>query len=453
MTIRYKRLKEVSTVKNVMPRRSFLKQGLAAGVTGAMAPMVLPSGVLAANGNPGANDQLVVGVIGTGLMGSAIIQHLTAYDDIRVAAVADVDQPKREHIAGLIDADDYRDYRDILDRKDVDAVVIATPEHWHGLPAIHAAQAGKDIYCEKPISLTVREGRLMVQAAEKYGRVFQSGTQDRSNLENRAACMLIRNGRIGKIERVIGCNLSSPEINGMPGHPIPDDIDWDMWCGPVQPHAFHPRFREIWGWVSFKDFAGNHVTSDGAHGMDQIQWVLDTSETGPVEVWTEGEPFKPSINRGEGPYVPGDLLSPKVFMRYASGIILEFGDAPKWGGVFVGEKGRITIDRSRYTADPPELLEEPLEAPEVIVQKSTNHFRNWIDCIHDRNQPVCHAEIGHRSATLCHLFNIARWVSEVTGETGIKLHWNPAQERFTNSQWGNYFLDRPRRKGFEYPEI
>ncbi len=434
-------------------RRSFLKRGLAGTLAGVAAPMILPSGVLAANGNPGANDRIVVGGIGVGAMGRGIIHHLMSYDDISVAAIADVDRLKREEIAGQINVDTYRDYREMLDRDDIDAVVIATPEHWHGLPAIHAAQAGKDIYCEKPVSLTVREGRLMVQAAEKYGRVFQTGSQDRSNQENYAGCMFIRNGRIGNIKQVITCNQPSPELNGMPGHPVPDDIDWDMWCGPVQPHAYNPFFREVRGWVSFKDFAGHHITSDGAHSMDQIQWALDTSETGPVEIWTEGEPFKPSINRREAGYESGNMFGPKVYMRYASGITLETGDAPKWGGIFIGEKGSITIDRSTYSADPPELIEEPLVNPEIVVEVSTNHFRNWIDCIKDRRKPICHAEIGHRSATLCHLVNIARWVSEVTGETGNVLQWDPDQEVFTNSQWGNHFLDRPRRKPYDFPVI
>ncbi len=437
---------------NKMARRSFLKGGLIAGLAGVSAPMVLPSGVLAANGNPGANDRIVVGSIGVGAMGSGIIQHLTSYENVRVAAVADVDKVKRENVAGQIGADAYLDYREMLERSDLDAVVVATPEHWHGLPVIHAAQAGKDIYCEKPMSLTIGEGRMMVKAVQKYDRVFQTGSQDRSNPQNYAACMLIRNGRIGKIERVISHNQPSPEINAMPGHPIPDDIDWDMWCGPVQPHPYHPHFREVRGWVTFKDFSGHGMTSDGTHGFDQIQWVLDTSHTGPVEVWTEGEPFNPSINRGEAGNVPGHQQEPRVFMRYASGIVLEFGQAPPWGGRFIGEHGSITIERGSFSSDPPELIEEPLENPETIVPRSTNHFRNWLDCIIDRSKPICHEEVGHRTASVAHLANIARWVSQITGETGNVLHWDPEQEIFTNSQWGNHFLDRPRRKQYDYPD-
>lgn len=437
-----------------MARRSFLKGGLAAGVASVAAPMILPSGVLAANGRPGANDRIVIGAIGAGAMGSGIIRLLTAYDDIRVAAVVDVDKGKREYVAGEIDATPYRDYREMLERDDIDAVTIATPEHWHGLLTIHSAQAGKDIYCEKPMSLTISEGRRMVEAVRKYGRVLQTGSQDRSNPQNYEACMLIRNGRIGKIEKVIAADYASPQRNGMPGHPIPDDIDWDLFCGPVQPHPYHPSFREVRGWVSYYEFAGHAATSLGTHGFDQIQWVLNTSDTGPVEIWTEGEPFKPSINRAEAGFVPGNQNEPRVFMRYANGISIELGDAPWFGARFIGEHGSITIDRGEYTADPPELIEEPLVNPEVVVlPKSTNHFRNWIDCIRDRTDPICHVEIGHRTATITHLLNIARWVSEVTGETGNILQWDPEQEQFTNSPWGNHFLDRPRRKPYDYPVI
>ncbi len=438
---------------NKIARRSFLKKGLAAGMVSGIAPMVLPSGVLAANGSPGANDRIVIASIGVGAMGSGHVQRMTSYDDVRVAAVVDVDRPKREYVAGQIGADAYNDYREMLERSDIDAVMIALPEHWQGLVTIHAAQAGKDIYCEKPISLTVREGRRMVQAVQKYDRVFQTGSQDRSNPSNYEACMLMRNGRLGKIHKVTARNYASPERNGMPGHPIPEEFDWDLFCGPVQPHAFHPHFREVRGWVHVYDFAGHSMTSLGSHGFDQIQWVLDTSDTGPVDIWTEGEPFEASISRGENGHVTRDQFTPRVGMRYANGVEIELGDAPYFGAVFHGEHGNLTIDRGEYTADPLELIEEPLENPEVVVEQSANHFRNWIDCIRDRGKPICHEEVGHCTATICHLANIARWVSEVTGETGNTLHWDPDKEEFSNSQWGNYFLDRPRRKGFEYPEI
>ncbi len=431
-------------------RRSFLAQSAQAAI---MTPMLLPSGVLALRGTPGANDRIVLGLIGSGAMGTGLARLFSGFDDVRVAAIADVDLEKARPVASAHDAGLYQDYRAILDRQDIDGVVIALPEHWHGLATIHAAQAGKDIYCEKPLSLTVREGQLMVEAVRKYNRILQTGSQDRSNPANYAACMFIRNGRIGAIQRVVAHNHTSPELYGMPGHPVPDTLDWDMWCGPVQTVPFNPHLQTVRGWVSFRDFAGHSMTSNGTHGMDQIQWALGMDGSGPVEVWTEGEPFNPPLHRGEnGGRTPGNHREPKVFMRYPGDIIMELGEAPLWGGRFIGEKGSITIERGEFSSDPPELTEEPLENPEIEVYRSEHHWRNWIDCVKSREDPIAPVEVGHRTATVCHLANIARWVSQVTGETDEHLMWDPEQEKFTNSQWGNHFLDRPRRKPYQFPE-
>ena len=432
-------------------RRGFLKRGMEMGAAGMTAPYVLRSGVLAHNGNPGANDRIVIGHIGVGAMGAGMTRIFTGFDDVEIAAVADVDLANANQVGNDLGVDIYQDYRELLDRDDIDAVVIATPEHWHGLIAIHAAQAGKDIYCEKPISLTIGEGRKMVEAVRKYGRVFQTGSQDRSNPQNYRACMLIRNGLLGKIERVIAHNHASPALNGLPGHPVPDDLDWDMWCGPVQPHPYHPHFRTVRGWVAYRDFAGHSMTSNGTHGMDQIQWALGMDGSGPVEIWTEGEPFQPPLIRGDGRDVPGNHFEPKVYMRYANDIIMELGDAPLWGGHFFGENGSILIDRGQFTADPPELADVELEDLEVQLYKSDHHWRNWVDCIKTREDPIAAVEMGHGTATVCHLANIARWVSQITGETGERLKWDPETERFANSTWGNHFLDRPRRAPYDYP--
>jgi len=437
-----------------MTRRRFLRKGAAAGVAAVAAgPMVLRSGVLGANGNPGANGNIVLGLIGCGAMGTGLARGIADKADGTVAAVADPDREKAESVAADHGADVYQDYRAMLDRNDIDAVIVATPEHWHGLPTIHAAQAGKDIYCEKPISLTVREGQLMVEAVRKYGCVFQTGSQDRSRSDNYQACLHIRNGRLGKIERLLAHNHPSPELNGMPGHEVPDYMDWDLWCGPVQPHPYNPHFQTVRGWVSFQAFSGHGMTSNGSHGFDQIQWILGMDDGGPVEVWTEGEPFQPSINRGDAGRTEGDQRAPKVFMRYPGDIIVEGGGGPAWGGRFIGEEGEFNVERRDCYSDPPELYDEPLEDPGVEVERSEDHHRNWLDCIKTREDPIAHVDIGHRSAIVCHLGNIARWVSEVTGETGEPLKWDPEKEEFTNSQWGNHFLDRPRRQGYELPDM
>ena len=437
-------------------RRSFLK----AGVAVAAAPMILPSGVLAANGNPGANDRFVLGAIGAGRQGGGVTSRFAAYDDVDVAAVADVDLRRARSLAEEVGgADVYQDYRELLERNDLDAVIDGTPDHWRAIIDIHAVQAGKDVYGEKPMSLTIHEGRQLVTAVRNNGAVYQTGSQQRSMQTNYDACMFVRNGRLGKIERVIAQNYPSPWSFGMPGEEVPEELDWDMWCGPVMPVAFHDAGlftqRGQPGWISIREFSGGEVTGWGTHGFDQIQWALGMDDSGPIEVWTEGEPFNPPTytepeGRGRG---DEQCAEPKVYLRYPGDIIMELADGPPGGGRIIGEEGSISINRNHYAFDPEELGEEPLEDPEVVLEHSEHHYRNFLDCIRSREKPIADVEIGHRSTTVCHLVNIARWVTQVTGETGQHLEWDPVEERFTNSDWGNHFLDRPRRQGYELPDV
>ncbi len=447
-------------------RRSFLKKSVAGALGASAAPMVLRSGVLASAGNPGANDRIVIGGIGIGVMGRSHMRSFAGYEDVRIAAVADADMRKANAAAEGLDADAYQDYRHILDRDDIDAVIISTPHHWHALQTIHAAQAGKDIYCEKCFSHTIREGRLMVEAVEKYGRVLQTGTQQRSGEREYTGCMLVRNGRAGKVERVVAHHYLSPWVNGLPEEPVPPELDWDMWCGPVQPHPYNHRLTAdtpdftYGAWYSTRAFGGGEFSCFGPHGLDVIQRALGMDESGPLEVWTEGEPFESVIYRPDTfPDQPCTQchsslkgLYPKLFMRFPGDVIVEFGDDINSGGHFIGEHGTITIKRNHLSSDPEELIEEPLEDPEIELYRSEHHHRNWLDCIKTRENPVAHAEVGHRVATLIHLGNIARWVSEVTGETGNRLQWDSEAERFTNCEWGNHFLDRPRRAPYDLPE-
>ncbi len=444
-------------------RRSFLKASIAA----AAAPMIVPSGVLARPGNPGANDRIVLAGIGVGVMGSSHMRAFSGFDDVRIAAVADADMRKANDVAEGVGADAYQDYREILDRQDIDAVIISTPHHWHALQTIHAAQAGKDIYCEKCFSHTVREGRLMVEAVEKHGRVLQTGTQQRSGAREYEGCMLVRNGRAGELTRVVAHHYLSPWLNGLPEEPVPPELDWDMWCGPVQPHPYNHMLTAdtdeftYGAWYSTRAFGGGEMTCFGPHGLDIVQRALGADDSGPEEVWTEGDPFVSEVYRPDTyPDEPctqchTDLkgLYPKVFMRYPGGVTVEFGEDINSGARFIGEHGSITVRRDHVSSEPEELAEEPLEEPEVELYRSEDHRRNWLDCIRDRSKPVADAETGHRAATVCHLANIARWVSEVTGETGEHLQWDAQAERFTNSEWGNYFLDRPRRAPYQLPEI
>jgi predicted dehydrogenase len=366
----------------------------------------------------------------------------------RITAVADVDWSRAVQVGRRVEGTKvYQDFRRLLERSDVDAIVTATPEQWRGPICIQACQAGKDLYVEKPMSLTIREGRMIADAVRRHGRIFQTGSQQRSMEPNRRGCELIRNGRLGKIRRVIAYNYPSPWECGLPGEAVPAGLDWDAWCGPAPRLPFHsdlftPRANP--GWLSFRPFSGGEMTGWGSHGFDQVQWALGMDQAGPVEVWSEGPPLHPptyhvpeSRERGDG-----ICRQPKVFFRYPGDIVMELGDGPAGGAIFVGENGRLKIDRAVCQSDPEELAEEPLVNPMVSLRRSRNHFQDWLDAIRTREKTIADEEVGHRSATVCHLGNIARYL-------GRRLRWDPTGERFLGDSEADGWLDRIRRKGYE----
>jgi predicted dehydrogenase len=389
----------------------------------------------------GANERIGIGSIGPGRQGRGLL----GIPGGQVVALADVNLPRAEGLATRFKAKAFGDYRKLLELKEVDAVIVSTPDHWHAICSIHACQAGKDVYVEKPMTLTILEGRKMVEAARKHKRIVQCGSHQRSMAANRLGCELVRNGRIGKITKVLGRNYPSPWECALPAQPVPQGLDWDMWCGPTKPVPYNkdlytPRARP--GWISFRPYSGGEMTGWGSHGLDQIQWALGMDEAGPIEVWTEGPKFNPpTYTKPEG-RGPGERACsvPTIYYRYPGDIVMELTKGPSGGGTFIGEKGTIRIDRGRCTSDPPEIAKEPIKDDEIHLYKSNNHKQNWADCIRSRKLPVADVEIGHRSATVCHLGNIARWLS------GRKLEWDPAKERFTNDEEANKFLDRERRK-------
>ncbi|MDD4788238.1 MAG: Gfo/Idh/MocA family oxidoreductase, partial [Pirellulales bacterium] len=412
-------------------RRSLLKRTAAAA--GALAaPYLIPSGLLAAAGRPGPNDRIGVAGIGVGRQGSGVFRAAAGSPLGRPIAVADANIRRAGEIAAKIGIEPYQDYRKLLERKDVDAITTATPDHWRALVSIHACQAGKDVYAEKPMSLTIREGRLMVETVRKYGRVFQTGSQQRSQAENRFGCELVRNGRIGTIHAVIGANYPSPWECALPAQPLPDGLDWDMWCGPTEPVPYHidlctPRANP--GWISFRAYSGGEMTGWGAHGLDQIQWALGMDDTGPVEIWTEGPEFDPPVYREPESRSRGEKLCgrPMIFYRYANRVTVKLDSGNPGGGIFIGDKGKIEIFRGKVTSNPPEVVEEPIRDDEIHLYESTNHIGNWLECIKSREKPIADVEIGHRSTTVCHLGNIARWV-------GRKLQWDPVKEVFPGDE-------------------
>ena len=442
-------------------RRTFLKSASLTSLAVA-APMILPRHVLGINGQSGANDRITVGLIGAGNQGTALLQWFTQHCSI--AAVADVYLPRAQEVAASAGAPHvFQDYRALLDLNDIDAVIIATPMHWHALNCIHAAQAGKDIYCEKPLTHSITEGRHVVNAVRKYNCVFQTGSQQRSGVQEYAGLTHVRNGTLGKIHKVIAHNYRSPQENGHPEEPVPEGLDWDRWCGPAEKPPYN---YVIWdnrsdpSWSGIRLFSGGDMVDWGAHGLDMAQWGLGMDASGPEAVWVEGEPFVPMISTPENPGGRrGGPDTPCVFMQYPGDIVMEFADAQVSGVQFIGEYGAIEVVRDGFRSNPPELTEQRLEDPDDELYRgyeytqSTSHQQDWLNCIKDRRDPIASVEAGHRTATVCHLGNIARWVSGLTGETGHKLLWDAATERFTNSSEANLFANPEHRSGYTLPEV
>ena len=427
-------------------RRHFLGSSAAAAAGAIAVPTIISSGVLAAPGRAGANDRIGVGYIGCGRRHGGL-RNLPK--DAQVVAAADCCLPRARATAGQA-GKAFQDYRRLLELKDVHAVIVASPDHWHALHSIHACQAGKDVYVEKPMTLTIREGRLMVQAARKHGRIVQVGSQQRSMKANREGCERVLNGAVGKLHTVLGNNYPSPWECKLPAQPVPDGLDWDLWCGPTEPVPFHKDIftpRASPGWISFRPWSGGEMTGWGAHGLDQVQWALDMDNSGPVEVWVEGPKFAPPTFTEPGPRRKGESVcnKPTVSYRYASGVVLKLEGGPLGGAVFIGDKGKVRIDRGKWSADPKDLATDPLPADAQRLYVSDNHMGNWFDCMKSRKLPAADVEIGHRSTTVGNLGNIARWL-------GRKLQWDPAKETFPGDDEANTYLDRPRRKGYEMPE-
>jgi predicted dehydrogenase len=415
-------------------RRSFLRHTSAIGATGSLLPFI-PGSVLGAGNSRGANDSIRIGVIGTGKRARQLIDQVPAPG--KIVAICDCYWQQMIETQKVFKSDwaMYQDHRQMLDHEKLDAVIVATPEHVRTLLCMNAIQAGLDIYAEKPLSVYVREGRILVDAVRKHKCIFQVGSQQRTMELNRFCCDLVRDGKIGTLKYVSAMNwTNSKPYNPIPEEPLPAGNDWDKWCGPTPLRPFSTKLQVYWtGW---RDYSGGKMTNLGAHGVDQIQWALGKSLTGPTEI---------------APVSPG--LNGKVTMRYADGteVRFELDRGPDLGAIFVGADAKIEINRNRYTTNPKDFIKKP-PAPAVAEKWegagwiAKPHIKNWLDCMATRAAPNADIEIGHRTVTVCHIVNIAR-------QLGRHLQWNPDVEQFVGNDEANQLLDRPRRKGYELPEI
>ncbi len=454
-------------------RRDVLKIGTAAVAL----PYLIPANVLSAKDRPGANDKVIVGIIGLGGRAQGIVGESRDIADLRIAAVCDCFAPRRaafiKNLANGQNWKPYADFREMIDKEKLDGVMVETTTHARAWIAIQAMQAGADAYIEKPMCLTIAEGRAMVDAARKYKTVTQVGTQQRSMPLNNWASDLVKNGAIGKLQTVIAPNFVGPDKwTGEPAQPMPDggsETWWDIWTNQAELRPYHKNIQ--FGWDRWWDYDGGGrcfgVTGWGTHSYDQVQRGLGTDDTGPVEIWLEEEVRNlPSGKFAKELRLPDDtgsdyhgmaqaVVGPraKVSMRYANGTVLQLhldGDrGPGLGAIFVGEKGKIEINRDKIAANPKELIRTPDNPGHNKKPETAYHVENWLECIKSRNRCNADIEIGQRATTLCYLVNIVRAV----GRVGEKLQWDPVAERFTNCNAGNELLSRPRRKGYELPEV
>ena len=413
-----------------LTRRQFFGHTAAAGA-GMAIPYFVPGSVLGANGEVPASEKIVLGFIGVGGMGGGHLGNFLGQDDVQVAAVCDVDEERRLERKARVGEGcaAYNDYRELLERKDIDAVVIATPDHWHALTSIHACEAGKDIYCEKPLTLTIKEGRAMVNAARRYGRIFQVGSQQRSAREFRFGCELVRSGRIGELQTIRVGIGGGPTGGWDPDTEPPPGLDWNTWLGPA-PWAPYNRSRCHYTFRWFWDYSGGKMTDWGAHHNDIAQWGNGTSRSGPI--WVKGTGEFPR----EGLYETCTHFEVKY--RYANGVELICSNKNPSGCRFEGANGWVHTNRGKLETEPPELKEETLGPDDVHLYNSPNHRRNWLESVKTRQRPICDVEIGHRSISICHMGNIAIRI-------GRTLQWDPETEQFVNDEAANRWLEKPYR--------
>lgn len=401
-----------------------------------------------------ANDKLAVGFIGVGTMGRGHLGGFLGRKEVEVVAVCDVvkerlDSAKatvEKRYADRIKSGDYKgvkgfaDFRELLALKGLDAVVIATPDHWHAITSVLAARAGKHVYCEKPLTQNVAEGRWIVDEVAKGKIVFQTGSQQRSEFGGhfRKAVEYIWNGRIGKLKTIrIGVGGPAKPCD-LPAQQAPDGTDFDFWLGPAPERAYNEVLcpKGVHGhfpaWRNYQEYAGGAMADMGAHHFDIAQWALGMDKSGPTEVVPPKEP-----KSGKG-----------LQFVYANGVVMihnEFekdkdGKEIKADCVFEGTEGTILVSRGGISSISPDVLKTPIAEGDKHVYPSNSHHANWLDCIKSGKETICTAETGHRSATICHLGNIGY-------RLGRKLTWDPAKETFTNDDAANKELSRePRAK-------
>ena len=430
-------------------RRTLLK---AAGAAGAVSgfPYIISSGVLAAPGQPGANDRLTIGHIGVGGMGSVHLGNMLEFRKqgrVNIAAVCDVDENR---LAAAVKTagpgvEPYRDYRYILERKDIDAVIIATPDHWHAVQAVHACQSGKHVYVEKPASVTIEEGKAMVAAARENKRAVQVGAQARTAKPAHATCTAIRNGLIGKVKRVTCWHYETPvDDNPVPDSEPPPELDWDLWLGPLRWRPYNAHYCPgVFRWMM--ESGGGQIRDRGAHQFSTVLWSMNADEQ--VSYTVDAKGTAPTKGVWDCP-VTMDVVytfkDPDWELVWS-----QPGDKvgkSEFGNVFWGDKGRLILEwEGAYRGAEPEAMNFKVPPGGVVIPRTDeyedfnmNHKADWFKAIKNGTRPAVDIEIGHRVATLCNLGNLSFLL-------GRKLVWDGVKQQVVGDEQANRMLGRPQR--------
>ncbi len=434
-------------------RRNFIKQSGLATAAVLAAPMILES-----CSKKAPSDRINLAVIGAGNQGTNDTRAFLQDERVQVTAICDVNRESAGYWDGIVagrevlrkevetfysektgkkfsGVKEFTDFREVLERKDIDAVLVAIPDHWHSIPVLMAAHEKKDIYCQKPLSLTIGEGRAMSNAVKKHNVILQTGSQQRSNHHFRRICELVRNGRIGALQTVrCGLPAGTPDYGrtGLNFYPqaVPKDFDFEMWLGPAPIAAYSPcRTFVNFRWI--QDYSGGQLTDWGGHHPDIAQWGMDTEYTGPVKIQKAKSScaLHPVWNTASQYYFEA---------LYENGVNLIVSSNEKFGVTFEGTEGSVWSDRGEHGASDPAILESVIGKDEIHLYKSDDHYRNFIDCVYSRDEPIAPVEVAHRSITIAHLGNIAMILKQ-------DLEWDPENEKFVNNENANRMLQRPMR--------
>lgn len=422
-----------------MRRREFLKT----------APLIVPGSALGLNGATPPSDRITIGHIGVGGMGSVHVRGFVQHGDVQSVAICDVRRQHREAAKGVIDAAYnnkdcalFNDFRELIARPDIDAIVMACPDYWHALIGLEAARNRKDMYYEKPMSMSIEENRAMRDAVKRYGVVFQFGTQQRSDAAYRFTCELVRNGRLGKLQNIMIGTATAPFSPDLPAEPVPEGFDYEMWLGPSPWAPFNTR-RCTRDWTHIHDYSLGCLSGAwGIHDVDIAQWALDADRSGPVEVRATG------VFPDKGLFDTAREFD--AVLTYANGVKLHLMDMPtavrkreqfrlQWMSMlFEGTDGWVLVSRNGMHAEPKSLLREVIGPDEIRLERSTDHRRNFLNAVKTRALPISHIDAAVHSDAVCHL-------SDISMRLGRTLRWNPDTEQFAGDEAANSMLSRTLR--------